>query len=144
MAHEHASQALLDAAVDTEGSQGVRHVYRQALLRTQALQGADHCAGAGQAGAGFVCAEFAFAREPHDDGAGQEAQYQFGEDRRHVVGDALACFVLENNLVDEVADDSREKHHEGVHHALYQRQCHHVAVGYMADFVGQHRFHFIR
>jgi hypothetical protein len=64
-------------------------------------------------------------------------------DGRHVVGNALAFFVLEDHLVDEVADDAGEEHHEGVHHALHQRQGDHVAVGHVADFVGQYRTHFI-
>ncbi len=107
------------------------------------LQRCNHCPGTGQAGTGFVCAEFAFAREPHGDCTGQEAQHHFREDGRYVVGNATAFFVLEDHLVDEVADDPCEEHHEGVHHALYQRQGDHVAVGYVTDLVGQYRLHFV-
>nr|GFC99977.1 hypothetical protein [Tanacetum cinerariifolium] len=144
VAHEQASKAVLEAAVDAERGQAVRHLHRNALFRAQTLQCADHCARTGQAGAGIVGTVFALAREPHDDGAGQEAQYDLGEDGRDVVSDALAFFVLENDFVDEVADDPGEEHHKGVHHALHQRQRDHVTVGDVADFVGQHGFHFIR
>ncbi len=113
------------------------------MLHAQALQGADHRGGTGQLGTGFVGTVFAAAREPHDDHAGQNAQDQLGNDGRHVVGDALAFFVLEDHLVDEVADDAGEEHHEGVHHTLHQRQGDHVTVGHVADLVGQHGAHFI-
>ena len=143
MAHEHPRQALFEAAVDAESRHGVRHVNRQALFGAQALQGADHGRGAGKLRTGFVSPELTLAREPHDDGAGQEAQDQFGEDGRDVVGNAAALIVLEHHLVDKVADDPCEEHHEGVHHALHQCQGDHVTVGNVADLVGQYRFDFI-
>ena len=143
MAHEHPRQALFEAAVDAESRHGVRHVNRQTLLGAQALQGADHCRGAGELRTGFVSPEFTFTREPHHNGAGEETQDQFGEDGRNVVGNAAALVVLEHHRVDKVADDSGKEHDKGVHHALHQRQGDHVAVGNVADFVGQYRFYFV-
>ncbi|MDG6404653.1 hypothetical protein QCD79_33195, partial [Pseudomonas quasicaspiana] len=43
----------------------------------------------------------------------------------------LTVFGLEDHLVDEVTDDAGEEHYKGVHHALHQRQSHHVANGDM-------------
>ncbi len=134
---------MLEAAIDAEGVQGVGHLHRHALFRTQALQRGDHRAGAGQVGAGGVGAELAAAREPHDDDAGEDAEHQFGEDGRDEVADARAVLVLQDGLVDEVAEDPREEHHEGVHHALDQCQGDHVAVGDVTDLVGEDGFHLI-
>jgi hypothetical protein len=49
---------------------------------------------------------------------------------------------LEHDLVNEVADDARQEHDEGVHHALYQRQRHHVAIRGVRHFVADDRFGF--
>jgi len=118
-------------------------VHWQALFGTQALQRADHCIGACQARAGFVCAELSFAREPHHDRTGQEAQHHFGKDGRHEVGDTATAFVLEDYFVHKVTDNPRKEHHEGVDHTLYQRKGNHVAVGYVTNFVREYCLYFI-
>ena len=80
---------MLQAAVDAERGQAVRHLHRNALFRAQTLQRADHRTRTGQAGTGIVGTVFTLAREPHDDGAGQEAQYDLGEDGRDVISEAV-------------------------------------------------------
>jgi hypothetical protein len=55
----------------------------------------------------------------------------------------LVVAAAEDHGVDEIADDAREEHDEGVHHALHQRQSDHVAVGHVRDLVAQHGFHFV-
>jgi hypothetical protein len=96
------------------------------------------CGGAG------VGAEFALAAEPgHDDG-GQHAQHDVQHDGGDVVADAGAVVVVaQDHLVHKVADDAREEHHEGVHHALDQRHRDHVAVGDVGHFVADHGLDFL-
>ena len=66
----------------------------------------------------------------HDDHGDEEAR-------------ARAALGAEHGAVDEVADDARQEDHEGVDHALDERQRHHVAVGDVRDLVAEHRLDFL-
>jgi hypothetical protein len=136
-------QALDAAAITTADAEG-RHFFRQGcgMLRVQPFQRGDHVLSPGEGGAALVGAEFALAREPHDDDRGENAEHQFGDDHGDEEGRPLAALGLEHDAIHQVADDARQEHDEGVHHALDQRQRHHVAVGDVGDFVTDDGFRF--
>ena len=144
MGAEQGGNALLELFADAEGGQLTRQVLGQALLLAQSLQRRDHVAVGGEAGAGRIGAVLPPAREPEHDHAGQEAQYQFRHDGHRVVTQSVTALGLEYHPVHGVADDACQEHDEGVYHALDHGQGDHVAVGHMADFMGQHRAHFLR
>src|SRR3989338_194267 len=112
--HQQASPAAFEATVDAERGQAVRHGDRHFLLSAQTLQSGDHGTCAGQACTSFVGLELALTREPHNDDAGQDAQNKLGEDGGNEVTDAWAVFVLQHDLINKVAEDPCEEHHEGV------------------------------
>ena len=89
-----------------------------------------------------VGAELAMPREPHHDHAGENAEHQLRDDHGDEERRAVAALGLEHDAIDDVADDARQEDDEGVHHALDQRQRHHVAVGDVADLVAEHGFGF--
>ena len=51
--------------------------------------------------------------------------------------------VLEHDAIDDVADDARKKHDEGVDHALDQRERDHIPIGDVGDFVTEHTRDFL-
>jgi len=98
------------------------------------------CREPGQLGAGFIRSELTAPRKPHDDGAGEDAEHDLGDDGGHPVADAEAALVLQHHAINHEADHPCEEHHEGVHHPLDQGQRHHVAIGHMADLVADDGF----
>ena len=83
------------------------------------------------------------AAEPGHDHAGDKAQHDVEHDAGDVVAHARSgvfFVILAQGAVDEVTHHAAEEHHEGVQHALNQRQGHHVAVGNVRNFMAQHRF----
>ena len=82
------------------------------------------------------------AREPHDNRAGEYAEYDLGEDSDDIVADAVATLSFKYHSVNGVANDARKEHHEGIHHALNQGQSNHVAIGDVSNLMGQHSAHF--
>ena len=52
----------------------------------------------------------------------------------------MAALYLEDQSVDQEANNPRQENHEGIHDTLDKRQGDHIAVGGMADFVGQNGF----
>ena len=145
MGHEQLGQATA-AALDAQRGHLRRQVGRL-LHGAQPLQGTDHAATSGQLRTTGVGAELALAAEPHHDHGSQEAQGDFRHDAGHPIGHTRALVFLVvvavQGTVDRIAGDLGNHDHKGVHHALDQGQGHHVAVGHVADFVGQHRFYFI-
>jgi hypothetical protein len=53
-------------------------------------------------------------------------------------GPELFSSVLAQEAVHRVADDARQEHHKGVHHALDQRHGDHVAIGDVGHLVADH------
>ena len=145
MTEQQAGQAVFQAAVDAESGHFAGHFNGNTLFSLQALERCNHVAAAGQLRTGGVGTVLALAREPHDDDAGENAQNQFGKDGcNDVTKTGTAAVILEHHLVDDVADDTGEEHHKGIHHALNQGQGDHVAVGNVANLMGHHRLDFIR
>ena len=98
--------------------------------------------GAEQPGSAGVGAELALARKVHDDDARQDAEDDVAHHHCRHVADArsgMLPVVLAQRRIYQPADDAGEEYDEGVHHALDQRQRHHVAVGDVADLVGEDR-----
>ena len=143
MGHQQGGQALAHAAVDAECGHFAGQFHRYALFRAQVFQRGNHVAGPGQLRCCGIGAEFALAREPHDDNAGQNAQDDLGKDGRDDEAETGTILVLEDHPVDKASDDPGEEHDEGVYHTLDQGQGHHVAIGHVADLVGHDSLHFV-
>ena len=91
-----------------------------------------------------VGAEFALAREPGDDDRGGDAEHDFAGDNGDEVANAGAFAVIfQYDLVDKIPDHAGKEHHEGVDHALDQRERDHVAVGDVRHLMGEHRLDFL-
>lgn len=83
------------------------------------------------------------AAEPHHNHAGEDAEHQLRDHGGHEKSDTFAAVIFEDNPIHKVTDDAREENHEGVDHTLYQGQGDHVAVGDVADFMGEHSLGFV-
>jgi hypothetical protein len=116
---------------------------RRLVGALQCLQCRDHLAARGQGGGTGIGPELALPAEPHHDDGRQNAQHQLGNDGRDPERRTVTSLGLEHHAVHKVPDDPRKENHEGVHHSLNQRQRHHVAIGHVADFMGQHSLSFL-
>jgi len=94
--------------------------------------------------------EFAITREPHGDNAGQNTEHQLqhrgdGEVDQRVAIAALAFIfpVAAEEAGRNLRDNAGDKDNEGVHHPLNQSHGDHIAIGDVADFMGDDRFRFI-
>ena len=111
------------------------------VFTTQAFECRDHICATGQFGTGLVGPEFALAREPHDDGTGQEAEHNFGHERGDVVTHANTAFIVipAQERVHGVADDPGKEHDKSINNALNQTKGDHIAVGNVTDFMTNDR-----
>ena len=135
---------MLHARVDTESHQGIRHLVGDLGLCFQPLQGRNHVASVSQLSAGHIGPVFPEAGELHDDGAGGYAEDNFCHDHHDVVTETqAAATVTTQEAVDHITHHTGGKNHKGVYHALDQAEGHHVAVGHVANFMGQHRADFL-
>ena len=110
---------------------------RRAVAAAKRLERRNHVLSARKPRAAAVGAEFALAREPHDDHRREEGQHQLGNDGRDPERWTMSTFVAENDLVDDAADQARGDEHEGVDDALNQRERHHVAVRDVGHLVAE-------
>ena len=143
MRHEQPAQAVTHAA----GNPECLHLLRQgagADIHRQSFQRRDHFVAAGQLGAARIGTEFAPARKPHRDDAGQHAEHHVQHENHRVIADTRAAFVAirVEKTIDHSADQPREHNHKRVQYALQQRHRDHIAIGDMTDFMRQHRFGF--
>ena len=108
----------------------------------QAFQRRDHGAAPGERRPARVGAELAPPAEGHHHHGGRDAEQQLADQTRDPERGpgALALLPAGQRAIDRVTDDARQRDHEGVHHALDQRQRHHVAVGDVTHLVPQHGF----
>src|SRR3984893_1102536 len=116
-----------------------RELLRQRLVvGLERFQRGDHVVPTGKRRTAAIRTEFAPAREPEDDEAGEDAEDDLRHDDRYEIGRAPSVFGAEYCPVNYVADDARQEDHECVHHALDQREGYHVAIGDMTDLVTEH------
>ena len=88
-----------------------------------------------------VRAELAFAREVHHNDGGENAKENLEHNAANHVANADPALIVvpAQKAVDGVACDAGKKDHEGVEHALNQRQRDHVAILDVGNLVSQHR-----
>ena len=106
MGHKQTAQPVADTAGNTER----RHLVRQGLRMCagQALQGGDHLFPPRQARPAGIGAELSSPAEPHHDGAGEDAQHQFGDDGGDPERRAVAALGLEHHTVHQMTDRDRK------------------------------------
>ena len=139
MRAEQGGESPAHAAVDTERHQAVGHLVRHLGFRFQPLQSGNHVAAVRQLGTGGIGAVLTEAGEPHDDDAGGDPEDDFRHEHHDVVAEAQAALaVAAQEAVDHVAHHPGGEDDEGVDHALDQAEGDHVAIGHVADLVGQH------
>src|SRR3954469_2372122 len=124
-----AEQADQAAAVDAECGHGLRQ--GRLLALPEAAQRAPHRRRARQGRPTAVRAVLTPPTEPGDDERGEQAEHGLQDHDRNEVADTAATLAIvtpAERAVDETADHARKENHEGVEHALKQRERHHVAV----------------